>query len=335
MEEAKSRIGNGVAIGRRDFLGLGAAAAASVFMPVLKADICADLRDDASSARFDDNLVAFLADIHAGADKKCSVARRKFKETVDEILAMRPLPRNVLVFGDIAYRCGLGEDYDFSRPLFRKLEDAGIAVTIGMGNHDRRSEYAKRWPEAAAKSLVPGRYVHLVETPHLDFLMLDSLQGADERPLDDMGPDGGALSTEQQEFLREFLAKRTKPVILCAHHKAAELKIGNTPLSTWLLAEDCVAGYIHGHNHRWRRDWNRDERKVPHRAKHELCLPSNGLWGDIGYATCRVSADRAVVEPVLKDFWIPRPVPSAERPPEWDDILAEGRASGPCVFRLI
>ena len=169
MEEAKARIGNGTEIGRRDFLGLGAAAAASVFMPVLKAGICADLRGDASSARFDDNLVAFLADIHAGADKKCSVARRKFKETVDEILAMRPLPRNVLVFGDIAYRCGLGEDYDFSRPLFRKLEDAGIAVTIGMGNHDRRSEYAKRWPEAAAKSLVPGRYVHLVETPHLDF----------------------------------------------------------------------------------------------------------------------------------------------------------------------
>ena len=97
--------GNGVAIGRRGFLGLGAAAAASVFMPVLKADICADLPGDASSARFDDNLVAFLADIHAGADKKCSVARRKFKETVDEILAMRPLPRNVLVFGDIAYRC--------------------------------------------------------------------------------------------------------------------------------------------------------------------------------------------------------------------------------------
>ena len=135
MEEAKARIGNGTEIGRRDFLGLGAAAAASVFMPVLKADICADLPGDASSARFDDNLVAFLADIHAGADKKCSVARRKFKETVDEILAMRPLPRNVLVFGDIAYRCGLGEDYDFSRPLFRKLEDAGIAVTIGMGNH--------------------------------------------------------------------------------------------------------------------------------------------------------------------------------------------------------
>ena len=83
--------------------------------------------------------------------KKCAVARERFKETVAEILSMRPLPRNVLVFGDVAYTCGLGVDYDFSRPLFGKLEDAGMAVTIGMGNHDRRSEYAKRWPEAAAR----------------------------------------------------------------------------------------------------------------------------------------------------------------------------------------
>lgn len=314
-------------VDRRTFLGLSSAFFADALpVPRLFA---------ADAAEFDDNLLVFLADIHAGISKKCAHARDKFTEVVAEILKMRPKPRNVVVFGDVAFLHGLGADYDFSRPLFGQLEDAGIAVTIGMGNHDRRSEYAKRWPEAATKSLVPGRYVHLVETPHVGFLMLDSLQGTDDRALNDKGPVGGALSDDQQGFLREFLAKRTKPVVLCAHHKAAELKIGDTPLSRHILEQGCVAGYIHGHNHRWRRDWNRDERKVPHRAKHELCLPSNGLWGDIGYATCRVSADRAVVEPVLKDFWIPRRVSSAERPPEWDDILAEGRASGPCVFRLI
>ena len=296
MEEAKARIGNGTEIGRRDFLGLGAAAAASVFMPVLKAGICADLRGDASSARFDDNLVAFLADIHAGADKKCSVARRKFKETVDEILAMRPLPRNVLVFGDIAYRCGLGEDYDFSRPLFRKLEDAGIAVTIGMGNHDRRSEYAKRWPEAAAKSLVPGRYVHLVETPHLDFLMLDSLQGQDNRDSADEGPQGGALSKDEQVFLKKFLALRAKPVIVCAHHPCSDLWCGGERLEAVLRSSPGVAGYIHGHFHRWRTEGER-----------EVCLPSASAWGDVGYATCRCRPDCATIDGVLKGFSIPSP----------------------------
>ena len=43
---------------------------------------------------------------------------------------------------------------------------------------------------------------------------------------------------------------------------------------------------------------------------------------------------RAEVVPTLKDFWLSRPVSAERRPPEWDDILAEGRASGPCIFRL-
>lgn len=314
-------------IERRAFLRLGAAVAASFLVP---RRLLAD-----AAAEFDDNLIVFLSDVHAGVGKKCAVAREKFKETVAEILSMRPLPRNVLVFGDVAYTCGLGVDYDFSRPLFGKLEDAGMAVTIGMGNHDRRSEYAKRWPEAAAKSLVPGRYVHLLETPRVDFLMLDSLQGSDDRAEDDKGPVKGALSNGQQAFLKKFVAKRSKPVVLCAHHKAGELSVCGEGLTEFMLKSPCVAGYIHGHNHRWRRDWNRDMAQKPHqRALRELCLPSNGLWGDIGYAICRLRPDSIVVEPVLKDFWLPRPVPRELRPPEWDDILAEGRASGPCVFRI-
>ena len=286
-------------------------------------------------AEFDDNLLVFLSDVHAGAAKTCKCARRKLKEAVADILKMRPLPRNVLVFGDIAHICGLGADYDASRPQFKLLEDAGIVVTFGMGNHDRRSEFAVRWPDAAKKSLVPGRYVHLVETAHVGFLMLDSLQGTDDRPQNDTGPVPGALSDGQQEFLRDFLAKRTKPVILCAHHAPKELKLCGKPLSLVVVTTPCVAGYIHGHNHRWTRAWMRDkDQKTPERAKHVLCLPSNGLWGDIGYATCRVATGKVEVVPCLKDFWLSRPVAPERRPPEWEDILAEGRASGPCTFRL-
>jgi len=312
---------------RRGFLRLGMAAAACLAAP---GRLFAK-----SAADFDDDLVVFLADVHAGAGSKCVVSRAKFRETVGEILAMRPLPRNVLVFGDVAYTCGLGVDYDFSRPLFKMLEDAGITVTIGMGNHDRRSEYAKRWPEAAAKSLVPGRYVHLLETPNVDFLMLDSLAGADDRPQDDLGPGDGVLSDDQQQFLVHFLSGRTKPVVLCAHHKSGDLSACGKSVSSLLVESDCVAGYIHGHNHRWRRDWTRNKKqKTPQRAKRELCLPSNGMWGDIGYALCWLKPDRIVVEPVLKDFWLKRQMPADKRPPEWDDILAEGRASGPCTMRL-
>ena len=301
------------------------------------------------AAEFDDNLLVFLSDVHAGAAKTCKWARKKLKESVAEILKMRPLPRHVLVFGDAAHVCGLGVDYDASRPVFKLLEDAGITVTVGMGNHDRRSEFAARWPDAPKKSLVPGRFVHLVETSSVGFLMLDSLQGTDDRAQDDYGPVPGALSDDQQAFLRDFLAQRTKPVILCAHHAPTEMKLCGKPLGLVVVTTPCIAGYIHGHNHRWTRSWLRNkEQKTPERAKHVLCLPSNGLWGDIGYATCRVSpggsrsceaavpssSGKVVVMPNLKDFWLSRPVSAERRPPEWEDILAEGRASGPCTFRL-
>ena len=89
-----------VTINRRGFICLGAMAAASVAAPpplFAKFD-----------SEFDENTVVFLSDVHAGAGKNCVVARAKFRETVGEILAMCPLPRNVLVFGDVAYTCGLG-----------------------------------------------------------------------------------------------------------------------------------------------------------------------------------------------------------------------------------
>lgn len=273
---------------RREFLAFWGAAMANCALPprLFAAD----------APEFDENLLVFLSDIHSGAGKKCAVARAKFKETVREILAMRPLPRNVLVFGDVAHLYGLGADYDVSRPLFRKLEDAGIVVTIGMGNHDRRSEYAKRWPEAAAKSLVPGRYVHLVETQYVDFLMLDTLAGADDRPDDEDGPQGGRLSKDEQAFLCDFLSGREKGVILCAHHPSGDLWACGRCMGEVMEEFPCVAGYVHGHFHRWRGE-----------AAKELCLPSTGAWGDIGYAVCRTAPDKAVVRPCVNDFFVPSP----------------------------
>ena len=271
---------------RRGFLGLCAAAAASLVMP----DMC----PAAPRVDFDDNLAVFLADVHAGAGRRCSAMRKHLETAISEILRMRRLPRNVIVFGDVAYTCGIGADYDFSRPLFKLLEDAGIAVTIGMGNHDRRSEYAKRWPDAAAKSLVPGRYVHLVETPHVDFLMLDTLAGADGRAAGDEGPVGGSLSRDEQDFLCAFLRSRTKRVILCAHHPSGDLRVCGRPFADFMRSSPCVAGFVHGHLHRWRRE-----------GTNEISLPSAGAWGDVGYALCRAGGGRAVVEPVRRGFAVP------------------------------
>ena len=43
--------------------------------------------------------------------------------------------------------------------LLKQLEDAGIPVTICMGNHDRRSTFLEVHPSYAKRTLVPGRIV--------------------------------------------------------------------------------------------------------------------------------------------------------------------------------
>ena len=65
-------------VDQRTFLGLSSAFFADALpVPRLFA---------ADAAEFDDNLLVFLADIHAGISKKCAHARDKFTEVVAEIL---------------------------------------------------------------------------------------------------------------------------------------------------------------------------------------------------------------------------------------------------------
>ena len=123
---------------------------------------------------FDENLAVFLSDIHVGSEVPYAFDR--LVKAVDDILAMRPRPRNVVVFGDLAHHYGRDEDYALSRPQIERLEKGGVKVTIGMGNHDRRDHFRKFYPDADRKSLVPGLFVSKVSLPHCDILMLDTLE---------------------------------------------------------------------------------------------------------------------------------------------------------------
>ena len=42
-------------------------------------------------------------------------------------------------------------------------------VTVGMGNHDRRSEFAKHWPEAAARLRIWCMYNEALPTERLNY----------------------------------------------------------------------------------------------------------------------------------------------------------------------
>ena len=304
-----------IALNRRSFL-MGSAAACVAGPAVATAD------------GFDENLAILISDTHVLADHRGNPRHiNAFEWTADQILAMRPLPCHLIHFGDLSHLVGRKEDYELAKPVIDRLRAAGIKVTVGMGNHDRRCAYLDVFGrEPMETSLVPGRIVHLVELPAVGVLMLDSLAGDDAVTVKEKRPVNGELSPEQQTWLRDFLAARRKPLVVAAHHPVFQLKVGKDRLCDVLAYSKAVVGFVHGHNHSWARGWTHPDWATP-TSLHTVGLPSGGCDGDIGYCTMRAFVDRVEIELKQRDFFIPRPFPRADRPPQWDVRVRENMAS--------
>lgn len=282
----------------------------------------------------DPNLVVFLSDVHVnGIEGGVTYQRDKLTRVVGDILKLDPLPAHALVFGDLAWLHGRKEDYLASAPLLKLLEDAGIKVTIAMGNHDRRSTFLDVHGSYAQTTKVPGRIVSVVDLGAADFILLDGLQGTDDRGETDMGPVPGALNKDQQDWLLDVLPKWKKPVFVGSHFPIKELSVGGKSLINLCHQCPAVAGYIHGHDHRWYKSYPHADWKST-RPLRTLCLPSTGHWGDIGFTTFRLTGDRAVAALHQYEYYFPRPEP--QRPEDkllWDDICAENQHAT-CTFHL-
>lgn len=306
-------------LNRRSFIGLAGAAALG----------CATRID---GPEFDENLAVLVSDPHVNGDPRITkylYPREWLVRTVGDILAMRPRPRHVLMFGDLAFDHGMESDYIAAREALKPLSDAGIKVVHCMGNHDRRLNFAKYFPEAAAQTAVPGRIVTVVHLPLCDFIMLDSLKGDNDGKSN--GPVEGELNEAEGEWLKANLPGWKRPVFLGAHHPIKELSVGSTPLMEFIGGCLNVAGWIHGHNHRWLTDGSTASpaggKTVP-----LLTLPSNGLWGDIGYALFRMDEGGAEAELIQKDYWNPVPGKPAE---EVRKAKMRGRAGLKCRFAFM
>lgn len=288
---------------------------------------------------FDENLAVLLADVHvSGGNDRTGTAgdrvhlhsRDWLRRRVAGILKMRPLPRHVIVFGDLAYTVGRVIDYRQSYPELKLLVDAGIRLTIGMGNHDHRSAFLEVWPEYATRTLVPGQIVCTVNFPHADLVMIDSLNET-AKP-GEWNPVPGGLSKDMQDWMVESLPKWNRPFFVGAHHGFWELTYGEKKTKLRKLLCKCpnFRGYIHGHEHFWNTgvvDWH------VRTTRPFMTLPSSGLWGDIGYVTFRVGPDKAVAHLVEEDFFQPSPCAPEERNPYWDTRIADlqGRT---CTFAI-
>ena len=272
---------------------------------------------------FDENLVCIISDLHVHPDWN---QERCLARTVDRILDLNPRPRNVLCLGDIAYLTGKPEEYAAAKRYLDRLEEAGIRLTMTMGNHDRRAEFAEAFPELAAKSGLPDRFVYRVETPLADFLLLDSLQEGDDTTT---WITEGALDERQVRWLEEQLSAGTpgKPVFVMAHHPIEELKV----IRNLLVQSPSCKGFIYGHLHLWRTGWIR----INYRDRtilRSLCVPSTGHWGDIGFVTLSLEKDRAVAHNYEEEFFFPGPLKEGEEKPAiWTEIEREHK-DALCIF---
>ena len=221
---------------------------------------------------FDDNLVCIISDLHCNPD---AYQEAHLRRTITDILAMDPLPRNVIALGDLAYLQGRIPEYVRLREIVAPLEAAGIKLTMAMGNHDRRKQFAEIFPEKAAESKMTDRMVFVVETPRADIILLDSLQESSPDP--DKGIVAGALNDAEREWLQETLNSYTdKPVFVTAHHALNE-----TGIQAMLVESKTCCGYIHGHLHYWQPGWFRKNYNPQFRIIRSLCVPSTGHWGDM------------------------------------------------------
>ena len=253
--------------------------------------------EEPPAPELDPTLVAVIADSHVNGlpperlPEWCGGYSHQagcLRKTVEEILALRPLPANVIGLGDYAFLWGMPEDYALVAELLAPLERAGIRVTLAMGDHDRRDNFLTQWPRYAENAPVPGRIVSKVETPHCEILLVDTVN--DDPVGFNENTHRGNVGDDQRAWLEAELKAANKPVIVCGHHGPNEHEVN---LKGLLFAAPVCKAYFHGHWHRWSPGFER----VPGKGLlPRYTFPSTGHWGDIGFVLMRTYPDRALLE---------------------------------------
>lgn len=265
--------------------------------------------------------IAVISDIHTGLPRAQQQYRtgqeypwmpEAVEKSVAEILALPNPPANVIGLGDLSLAFGEPGDYEVAARVLKPLEDAGIKVTHTMGNHDIRAEFLRFFPGYDRTTKVPGRFVSVVETPHVDFILLDSLK---EPTVRGSYPacTGYGLGDEQTAWLKDTLASCTKPVFVCAHHMADTLGLRGV-----ISRAKTTVGYLHGHHHHWMTNYIHADYSRNVRVVRQMGFPSFGLDTDVGWGLLVTKADKATLWCRNRDFYFPVKKPQEERPASWD-----------------
>ena len=253
------------ALSRRQFLAGSLATGVALWSPRAAAARPVARGPTALETPVDPHRLSLLSDTHVDA-KLCQRARGTnmadhLRTVCDQILALGTRPAAVLINGDLAHRRGTAGDYAAAVSLLEPLRLAGVPIHVAMGNHDSRQRFRAALPAAAAAAPPPEgasslppvseRHVSLIELPHANLLVLDSL--------DVTSATRGSIGAGQLEWLAATLdARGDKPALVFVHHHP-ELGftlrpsgISDTPALLDVLAGRRQAkALFFGHTHAW------------------------------------------------------------------------------------
>ncbi len=234
-------------ISRRRFLAGSIATGAGLLLP---------WRAGAEESAVDPNRWALLADTHIfeHLDQAPNGIKpaENFAAARDRIIGSAPKPAGAIVAGDCACVEGQKGDYAVLAELVRPLREAGVPLHLVLGNHDHRENCWEAFPEAKpqAAELQPiDKHISIVETPHANWFLLDSLHQTNYTP--------GRLGRAQLDWLAMALdARPNKPALLVGHHFPSRAENDNGLLDAKELFEVLVPrkqvkAYIFGHSHQW------------------------------------------------------------------------------------
>lgn len=192
-------------------------------------------------------LIAQITDIHIGFDPKSRLElnKKRFRRTLQALLAQDPRPDLVVVTGDIADK-GDVTSYQWFR---EEIQSLPFPVLLCLGNHDLRAGFREVFPETVEHD---GFVQYVVDDYPLRFVVIDTLEE---------GRHGGGFCEQRAAWLEARLAEAPhRPTLLVLHHPPIDTGIGWMTIGAaepWVQRltdvvsrHGQVVGAICGHVHR-------------------------------------------------------------------------------------
>ncbi len=237
---------------RRHFLSGSFAAVAGSFLT---------RHETFASTKSDPTSWILFSDSHIAADRELISRDAKMaanlEACVKQSLGAHGSAAGVFLSGDCAFLDGKAEDYTTLAAQLKPLRDAGLPVHMMLGNHDHRENFLASLNKPGLPSPVEHRVIGLVESPLVNWFMLDSLDKTNKTP--------GLLGPEQRAWLEKSLdAHADKPAIIVVHHNVipfapggemdkvfAKSLVDSPDLLAILTQRKQVKACFYGHTHNW------------------------------------------------------------------------------------